>query len=532
MCCNAHWQEQKAGALARRWPRRSEVDNHERTGIRDAFRNKRVLVVGATGFLGKLIVAALLREAPEVAQITLLIRGNRRGDRAARRVANEILATPLFDHLRDVVGARRFARLSGKLAAVTGDVAADLLGMESAAYRRLAGSVDLIVNSAASVDFREALDRALATNTRAVERLAELAAPRRVPILHISTCFVNSFKRGVIDESVHAPRGIDPVPSDGGHPRFHTDALLRDLEAAVAEIARRYPDPETRHAAMVALGRRRARAHGWNDAYTLTKWLAEQRLLARRPHGPLTILRPSIIESTAAQPFAGWLEGINVADAVIYAFARRGLTVFPARKHRVLDLIPADRVVNGVLLAGAELLAKEPRVRIYQCASGADNPLTIGALREHVVRLARAKPDRFPRLFARRRAARLRILWPPVFRVLAFSTELALRAADALAVAVGRRGQRAPRFRRLRELVALYAFYAAPNYVFCNRRLRALHAALPAEHRHRVPVDVAGLDWKVYIEEVHIPGLHRFALKGAPERESAATFDAAVEPVA
>lgn len=67
-----------------------KMDNDRLPGIRETFRDKRVLVFGGTGFLGKLIVEKLLREAPDIARITLLVRANRRGQSAAQRVATEV----------------------------------------------------------------------------------------------------------------------------------------------------------------------------------------------------------------------------------------------------------------------------------------------------------------------------------------------------------------------------------------------------------------------------------------------------------
>lgn len=160
-------------------------------------------------------------------------------------------------------------------------------------------------------------------------------------------------------------------------------------------------------------------------------------------------------------------------------------------------------------------------MRIYQCSSGASNPLTIGELREHVVRVAQERPEAYPRLFSARRKRGLRILSPALFGPLAWCTQALMRGFDWVALPGESSRGRAQRFRKMRELISLYAFYASPAYVFCNRALNRLHGSFPAADRERLPVDVAGIDWGSYIGEVHIPGLHRCALKGQrPSRSS------------
>src|SRR5690606_41488011 len=64
------------------------------------------------------------------------------------------------------------------------------------------------------------------------------------------------------------------------------------------------------------------RSYGWNDTYTFTKWMGEQLLMKGLDGKTLTILRPSIVESTLKSPAPGWIEGVKVADAIILAYAR------------------------------------------------------------------------------------------------------------------------------------------------------------------------------------------------------------------
>ncbi len=45
--------------------------------MRERLRGKQILLIGATGFIGKVWLANLLTELPEIGRIYLLIRGHR-----------------------------------------------------------------------------------------------------------------------------------------------------------------------------------------------------------------------------------------------------------------------------------------------------------------------------------------------------------------------------------------------------------------------------------------------------------------------
>ena len=52
--------------------------------VRDALRGKNVLLIGGTGFIGKVWLANLLTELPEIGRVYLLVRHNRQCDFAAK----------------------------------------------------------------------------------------------------------------------------------------------------------------------------------------------------------------------------------------------------------------------------------------------------------------------------------------------------------------------------------------------------------------------------------------------------------------
>ena len=111
--------------------------------------------------------------------------------------------------------------------------------------------------------------------------------------------------------------------------------------------------------------------------------MAERAVEETAAHLPVTILRPSIIESALEQPFPGWIEGFKMAEPIILAYGRGDLPEFPGIPDGVIDIIPVDLVVNATIAAAAQL--PEPgNPAYYTICSGARNPLSLPVLYELV----------------------------------------------------------------------------------------------------------------------------------------------------
>src|SRR4029078_10064658 len=100
-----------------------------------------------------------------------------------------------------------------------------------------------------------------------------------------------------------------------------------------------------RHAAP---GRPRAPSVGWPDAYAFTKALGEQALTDSKGPVPVSIVRPSIIESAGAEPHPGWIRGFRMAEPVLISYARGLLREFPGVPEGTVDVIPVDLVCAAI----------------------------------------------------------------------------------------------------------------------------------------------------------------------------------------
>lgn len=65
----------------------------------EAYQNRKVLLTGTTGFLGKVLLEKFLYALPMVSRIYVLIRA-KKGSKINERLKREILDSPCFDRLR------------------------------------------------------------------------------------------------------------------------------------------------------------------------------------------------------------------------------------------------------------------------------------------------------------------------------------------------------------------------------------------------------------------------------------------------
>ena len=450
--------------------------------IRDHLRGKTILLTGGTGFLGKVIVERLLRTAPELERIYLLIRETR--DSAAARLTSEVLPAGVFNALADSYGSVWPHFASAKMVAIAGDISRPNLGLALDEFTALTGQVDIVINSAAAVNFDAPLNEALVHNTLSTRNVAEFArACRHATLVHISTAYVAGHCSGRVMEV--------PLPGDVSA----EIAAVEDVTRAITDQCRRdNADPRETRARFVTAGMTRARARGWNDTYTYTKALGEMLLAQHRGEVPTAIVRPTIIESSLRDPEPGWLENLNVGDPLFVGLGRAQMPDFPVGADTILDMVPVDFVANAIV-ALLPRVAGTPAIGYYAVGSGGVNPLTAARLYDLCMEYFLRQPmiDR-----------RGRPITPPRWT---FPTPERFRAM------LGGDDNRSTTTKRLMYLAELYTGYLNANYVFDTTQTRALLDGMDDDERARLDFDVTQIEWRSYIQDVHLPGLRRHVLK-------------------
>ena len=506
--------------------------------IADALAGKRIAVTGATGFLGTALVERLLRSVPGC-EVVLLVRAGRRSS-AAQRVQREVIRNDAFDRLRAEVGGGKALDevVARRLCVISGDVGTDGLGLSDTDRTVLAGC-DIVIHSAASVAFDSPLDGAVEVNLLGPTRLAAtLNALGVTPhLVSVSTCYVAGNRRGAAPEALVSDGpfdlGIDWRREVDAARRARLDAEDRsrtaDMLATFRSEARHElgaagtpalaAKTEQRRKAwvadrMVEAGRARAASLGWPDAYAYTKALGEQALIETKGAVPVSIVRPSIIESALAEPRPGWIRGFRMAEPVIISYARGLLKQFPGVPEGTIDVIPVDLVVGAVLAVAA--LGPDAAPPITQVASGSVNPLKYrvlvdtaqGWFIEHPLYDSEGQPIVVPEWsFPGRGRVQRQLTQAKTFiergeRVL---QTLPLRGKQATLSA--KLEERRADIDRALSYVELYGAYAECEAIYRVDNLLRMWDELDAADRAAFGFDPRVVDWVRYIREVHLPSV-------------------------
>ncbi len=536
-------------------------EHSEPLSVRHTLAGKNILLIGVTGFIGKVWLTQLLSEVPQIGKIYLLIR-RQRTTTSQRRFERLFEESPVFDALQEKHGERFADFIAERVEVIEGDVSQLGLGIDPATRARLARTLDLVVNSSGLTDFNPDLREALASNVGPVVHLMEfLRTSDHAGLLHLSTCYVVGSKDGRVSEN------IQPNYTPLGIPDFDAEREWHSLLEVVAHAEARAESPEITAALrrqalgkhrgseepsgpeldnlirknrmrwlrnrLTRAGTRRAKRLGWPNTYTLTKSLAESTIVRYGEGLPIAVVRPSIVETSTDQPFRGWNEGINTSAPLSYLLGTY-FRQLPTNERKCLDVVPVDMVCRGMTLIAAAVIARSHKP-IYQLATSSSNPCDMGRSIE-LTGLAHRKHYRAQQNLEH--WMRMQFDTIPVsksrYEKLSVPAQKAVvqginRAASALQMKRPPLARQERDLIRVEKLIELYEPFILHNeQVFESDNVQLLSEALPEDERAAFGYDPSAIDWWDYWINIHVPALRRWVyplIEGrAPETHARRVF--------
>ncbi|CAI5763444.1 Fatty acyl-CoA reductase [Podarcis lilfordi] len=327
--------------------------------IPEYYEGKNVLLTGATGFMGKVLLEKLLRSCPKVKTVYVLVR-HKAGKNSQERV-EEMISCKLFDRLRD-----EQPEFNEKIIAVASDLTEVDMALSEEDKENLINCTNIIFHCAATVRFNEILRDAVQLNVIATQQLLFLAQKMKNldVFIHVSTAFAYCNRKHI--EEVVYPPPVDPKKLIDSL-EWMDDSLVNDITPKL-------------------IGDR-------PNTYTYTKALAEYIVQLEGTKLNVAIIRPSIVGASWKEPFPGWIDNFNGPSGLFIAAGKGILRTMRASNNAVADLIPVDVVINATIAAAWYSGVNRPRnIMVYNCTTGGTNPFHWGEVEYHVISTFKRNP--------------------------------------------------------------------------------------------------------------------------------------------
>ncbi len=284
-----------------------------------------VLLTGATGFIGKVILTELIRRRQElgVKQVQLLIRP--RTDKTPQERFDQDLATsPAMSSMPQ--GWEQYCQVIG------GDLTLPGCGVIHEDLKTIFETTTHVFHCAASVVF-----------DRPVAEAAEANIGASLQVLEIARGCKNLDNMTSVSTAYVTPHGGDT---------FKVKEALVDLPHSAQEYYRQIRAGERDGQAMIS------ETHHPNT-YTFTKCLAEHLMWERRGDVPLRLVRPSVVCASRRHPHPGWIDSPAAFAGYLIYVGMGYLQAFPGHPSCRLDVIACDDVVDRILAVSLELAIED-----------------------------------------------------------------------------------------------------------------------------------------------------------------------------
>ncbi|XP_069037556.1 fatty acyl-CoA reductase 1 isoform X2 [Lepisosteus oculatus] len=445
----------------------SKVATGTMVSIPKYYEGKNVLITGATGFMGKVLLEKLLRSCPAVNAVYVLVR--QKAGQAPKARIDDMVNCKLFDRLRD-----EQPNFADKVIAVSSDLTQSELDLSKEDQEKLADCIHIVFHCAATVRFNEPLKDAVQLNVLATQQLIALAHRMKQleVFIHVSTAYANC-NRKLIEEVVYPPpvdykKLIDSL-------EWMDDKLINEITPKL-------------------IGDR-------PNTYTYTKALAEYVVQQECGNLNVAIIRPSIVGASWMEPFPGWIDNFNGPSGIFIAAGKGILRTMRASNSAVADLVPVDVVINTTLAAawysGVHRYTRPRSVLVYNCTTGGVNPFHWGEV-EYYVNVS-FKMNPLEQAF-RRPNVNLRSnpftnqYWTTV------SHTVPALLYDGYLRLTGQKPRMMKTITRLHKAMMLLEYFTSHSWVWSTDNTNMLLNQLTPEDKKVFNFDVRQLHWAEYME--------------------------------
>ncbi|XP_069691450.1 fatty acyl-CoA reductase wat-like [Periplaneta americana] len=459
------------------------TDANRGSVIQEFYRGTNILITGGTGLMGKVLTEKLLRSCPNLNSIYLLIRTKKGKDVGTR--LNDLFEEPVFDRLKiEQPGFR------DKVVAVAGDCAEKDLGLSPQDRQRLADSVDVVFNLAATVRFDEHLRTAVYTNVRSALYLIQLCKEcvHLKVLIHLSTAYSHSYRR-YIGEVIYDP----PMTAED-----------------VIKLVECLNDDTLTNVTPGLLGQ-------WCNTYTFTKAISEHAVRNNNLSCPVGLFRPSIVHCTAQEPLPGW---IDKPSGPTIAFVRIGMgfqRVSINDSTAKASFVPCDMSVNAIIASAWDVCQRgkpgREEISVYNSVSTCDNPVIWKQASSYVLKHFSKCPFDD-------------VMWMPFnveclklsyYKFFAFFLHtLPALLMDILLFCKGQETKMMKMYKKLdcqNEIIGNFSKY---EWEFDNDNVRKMWTNISDEDRNIFHFDIGDLNWHEYFCR-SVEGYRQFLLKQDPK---------------